>query len=271
MLGLKEMWGAIPLAAMICTLACGMDSVFFRVVSTQQTRITSISSDGTIVWSNSAPDAVAHLEWSPSPDGIWITNDLAATIQENHGEARCVVPKGVLDGTGSTLVARSFTTIIGSSRGVPIDINNDGRAEIRFMQSFITTCMVGDGGGIEVLDAYDCDIITEPQPRGTLLGPPSTNTVAYRYHNYPTWIASRDGMPINNPYPWRGPWGSVTNAYLAIRFPIRDRMHYGWLNIERVDLPVGGAPNDDHWTAWRARGCAYETIPEKGIVAGATR
>ena len=60
-----------------------------------------------------------------------------------------------------------------------------------------------------------------------------------------------------------GRWLNVTNGYLGLRFAIKGRTHYGWARLTVKVL--GGALIKATLT-----GYAYETIPNKAIIAGKT-
>jgi hypothetical protein len=63
---------------------------------------------------------------------------------------------------------------------------------------------------------------------------------------------------------WRtGPWVNVTNRYLGLKFKINGKTHYGWARLS-VQLPGNFLINAT------LTGYAYETIPNKAIVAGKT-
>jgi hypothetical protein len=59
-----------------------------------------------------------------------------------------------------------------------------------------------------------------------------------------------------------GPWVNVKNRYLGLRFKIDGKIHYGWarLSVHIQQL---------HITA-TLTGYAYETVPNRGIIAGQT-
>jgi hypothetical protein len=57
-------------------------------------------------------------------------------------------------------------------------------------------------------------------------------------------------------------WINVANKYLGLRFAIKGKSHYGWA---RLNVKVVG-----HKLAATLTGYAYETIPNKPIIAGAT-
>jgi hypothetical protein len=60
-----------------------------------------------------------------------------------------------------------------------------------------------------------------------------------------------------------GPWFNVTNRYLGLKFKIKGKTHYGWAR-----LTVRGTFGSIVATL---TGYAYETIPNKAIIAGATK
>jgi len=57
-----------------------------------------------------------------------------------------------------------------------------------------------------------------------------------------------------------GPWPTGEHGYLGLRFLIKGKIHYGWARISHCQLK-----------SWRLTGYAYETIPNKAIIAGATK
>jgi hypothetical protein len=61
-----------------------------------------------------------------------------------------------------------------------------------------------------------------------------------------------------------GPWLNVKQAYLGLKFVIKGKTHFGWAQV-KLSHPMYGTINAT-LTAY-----AYETIPDKAIVAGATR
>jgi hypothetical protein len=60
-----------------------------------------------------------------------------------------------------------------------------------------------------------------------------------------------------------GQWFNVSDRYLGLKFAIKGKLHYGWA---RLSVIVGGG----HITA-ALTGYAYETIPNKPIIAGKTK
>jgi hypothetical protein len=62
----------------------------------------------------------------------------------------------------------------------------------------------------------------------------------------------------------RGNWVDVERRYLGLKFLIHGRTHYGWARLNVHLLSEGGI-------AATLTGYAYETIPNKGIITGATK
>jgi hypothetical protein len=60
-----------------------------------------------------------------------------------------------------------------------------------------------------------------------------------------------------------GPWNNVTNKYLGLKFYIKGKPHYGWARL-----------NVNHKSGFQQAiltGYAYETTPNKPIIAGKTK
>lgn len=60
------------------------------------------------------------------------------------------------------------------------------------------------------------------------------------------------------------PWRPVMQAFLGLKFVVRGKVHFGWARIKRVPPMYAGFPAV-------ITGYAYETIPNKAIVTGATK
>jgi hypothetical protein len=60
-----------------------------------------------------------------------------------------------------------------------------------------------------------------------------------------------------------GPWLHVKQAYLGLKFVIKGETHFGWARVKLSGLSGRG-------TTVILTGYAYETIPNKPIIAGAT-
>jgi hypothetical protein len=65
-------------------------------------------------------------------------------------------------------------------------------------------------------------------------------------------------------FPSGGPWKHVHNRYLGLKFLIEGKVHYGWA---RLSTPK---QLNKHYPFATLTGYAYETIPNKPIIAGKT-
>jgi hypothetical protein len=61
-----------------------------------------------------------------------------------------------------------------------------------------------------------------------------------------------------------GQWANVSNRYLGLKFNIKGKAHYGWL---RLTVRLSGHAR----ITATLTGYAYETIPGKAIISGATK
>jgi hypothetical protein len=62
----------------------------------------------------------------------------------------------------------------------------------------------------------------------------------------------------------QGNWCTANQKYLGLKFYIKGKVHYGWA---RLNIKV----HIDHSIGARLTGYAYETIPNKPIIAGKTK
>ncbi len=76
------------------------------------------------------------------------------------------------------------------------------------------------------------------------------------------FMAARAGTPGGHTTACNGPWHEVTERYLGLRFGINGQVHYGWARLNVHCKPkLHGL----------LTGYAYETIPNKPIIAGKTK
>ena len=94
-----------------------------------------------------------------------------------------------------------------------------------------------------------------PLPKGTRIGPNG----AFKHRTYGA------GMAYAGKGTTCGPWARQSNlqAYLGLKFTIKGKIHFGWA---RVKVDTLQRPFSVILT-----GYAYETIPGKTIIAGATK
>jgi hypothetical protein len=135
----------------------------------------------------------------------------------------------------------------------PVDLNNDGVADITLSAHFqvysfyrtILSVIPGAGNAVVSVATGAADL-----PWGARIGPKENFNPARQLMA----SAARCGSSYCDAGPWGGP-GNPT-GYLGIRFLIHGETHYGWARLTAHRLPA------------TLTGYAYETIPNKPIIAG---
>jgi hypothetical protein len=136
----------------------------------------------------------------------------------------------------------------------PLDLNHDGITDFSF---YDRSTFTGSGVRYDLLSVRRRNLVKGYQSgsgaaalkRGVRIGLPWESGGSFMA------IASNHGRE-------RGKWLNVKNRYLGVRFQISNQHHYGWIRL-RVET-IGY-----HITA-TLTGYAYETIPNKPIIAGQT-
>lgn len=159
--------------------------------------------------------------------------------------------------TAKTNGGATFTTL---------DLNNDGKADFSFMMS--ATAKYSSYGYstrakfvLKVVPAQTGNRTVEgtlpptasAMPAGATIGPKQKfGSDLYMQHN------TFNGTTFHT----SGTWRTVEFAYVGLKFLINGQVHYGWA---RVKFPSVG-----NITYPSIYGYAYESTPNKGIVAGRT-
>ena len=149
--------------------------------------------------------------------------------------------------------------VIGTNHIYELDLNHDGIVDFKIdNHSFFTDTIVATLGAYpaqannavvgrqrQIGSPYYAYALT----RGVAIGPKQPFTGG--------WMAWSDGANRE------GRWVNVRNRYLGLKFRIKGKVHYGWA---RLNVTVGNSRISATLT-----GFAYETIPGKSIIAGATK
>ncbi|HXM59782.1 MAG TPA: hypothetical protein VN950_02930 [Terriglobales bacterium] len=80
--------------------------------------------------------------------------------------------------------------------------------------------------------------------------------------NGATMLAVFQDQDLQMPYTY-GKWIDVKNRYLGLKFKIRGKIHYGWARLS--------VHNHGGQITATLTGYAYETVPNKAIIAGKTK
>jgi hypothetical protein len=163
--------------------------------------------------------------------------------------------------------------------GVPlyIDLNHDGINDFLLRTNFYRGTS-GTDAGLLALGDRNADVVAGRRfssgdgyffsaayalRSGALIGPKRDFSV-----NFP--FLAEEHFPKNgNEYSDLGPWAGegdkgVTNRYLGLKFVIDGEVHYGWA---RLSVTVGHERQFGD-VSGTLTGYAYETIPDKPIIAG---
>jgi hypothetical protein len=151
-----------------------------------------------------------------------------------------------------------------------IDLDHNGTADIYLRRSsFYATlylCASADsrlGNGVAATRS-NSHVWAAAMLPGAKIGPARKFAAASRYPNMATGFYSTSER-------WEGPWANdgkgVKNRYLGIKFKRHGQFHYGWarvtVNIENPKI------NDINKVV--LTGYAYETVPNRPIIAGDTK
>jgi len=135
----------------------------------------------------------------------------------------------------------------------PVDFNNDGTTDLSLVASFQvesfyrTELHVRPATGNAVVAGDDGATALPWGTRIDFKAPFSRSSL---------FMASR--ARCHSSYCYAGPWAYSQGRYLGVKFLIDGQIHYGWVRLSVERLPA------------TLTGYAYETIPNKPIVAGQT-
>lgn len=104
------------------------------------------------------------------------------------------------------------------------------------------------------------DVYAAAVRRGARIGPSNPTSPFFYYFG----IGEISNSFSNSKF-FRGSWGgNHRNRYLGVRFPINGQTHYGWIRLTVTTNPKPHAP----FMSATITGYAYETLPNKAILAG---
>jgi hypothetical protein len=149
--------------------------------------------------------------------------------------------------------------------GIRLDLTNDGTADF-FFSSFVSVTTPGSlhtlavGGGFPSNGIWNNKGAAVALRAGVLVGPK-----AHFFDGTSGLLMGATGRNTENgKHYYSGPWENggkgVKNRYLGLKFHINGKVHYAWARLN-FPSPEGA----------RLTGYAYETIPNKPIIAGATK
>jgi hypothetical protein len=150
-----------------------------------------------------------------------------------------------------------------SNQTIPLDLNNDGILDFNLIASS-TPAHLRKPGNTRLLEVSGVNSgnsamgyfrFASALPPGFCIGPASVKNLRHNFGTDHKVMFSLSTSRLD------GQWYNVANRYLGLRFKINGKAHYGWAR-----LTVFGT-----WTVTAAlTGYAYETIPNRPIIAGKT-
>jgi len=159
-------------------------------------------------------------------------------------------------------------------RGLPgmayLDLNRDGIADFKF-----------ENWWLSATDAWLSSLSVFPAQRGNgngIFGYGTADKLGWIYFPFALRAGARIGPAQKQSFfsakyqEWMyraggawGQWRDVRNRYLGLQFLIKGKTHYGWARLNVHCNPTS------HKITAVLTGYAYETIPNKPIIAGKTK
>jgi hypothetical protein len=157
---------------------------------------------------------------------------------------------------------------IAPNHTIPLDLNHDGTADFRLREIHYTTTQAGFShigilSAVPAVHANGIEGYSKFRPyasalqAGASIGPkgPFKTGARLMARVFSDTGAQRDLSSCGT-----GPWSKAMNRYLGLKFLIKGKVHFGWA---RLNVGCSGTDVDATLT-----GYAYETIPNKPIIAG---
>jgi hypothetical protein len=163
--------------------------------------------------------------------------------------------------------------VIGTNSVFKLDLNHDGKADfiitnVRevFVTSMSTASAVRASGasGNKIAATVQTFSSSEREVNASALKRGARIPNARRFFPSALLAGLCTGSFCRGDIGTGGNWANIGNRYLALKFHIQGKIHYGWARLNVIVPRV--APIKAILT-----GYAYETIPNKAIVAGQTK
>lgn len=153
---------------------------------------------------------------------------------------------------------------------VALDLNNDGKADFNFQESFFTTTSVGENHSIVLAafpahkgnDIWGMGNHASALAAGVRVGPKGRFSYGKKGMATDFYADGTGGSGT-----CAGPWNNVKKHYLGFKFVIKGKIHFGWARLNVSCVTMYG----NHQVSGVLTGYAYETVPNKAIVTGKTK
>ena len=166
------------------------------------------------------------------------------------------------------IIYRNTHHVIGRNTSYRLDLNQDRKTDFTFQNT-----ESGGTCGTDFCIPYFAKLAAKPAPgngaAGFVIGSvpwafalKGGARIGPSQYFRGAWMATANGYPGSSSSK-SGSWVNVKNRYLGLQFKIGGKIHYGWarLSVEVQNFAI---------TA-KLTGYAYETIPNKPIIAGQTK
>jgi len=159
---------------------------------------------------------------------------------------------------------------ITQNHAVTIDLTHDGKNDFTFQETFITTTSVGENHSIILAvsparkgnEIWGMAHHASALEVGVRIGPQHRFAYGKKLMAVDLYADGTGGSGTCG-----GPWNNVKNRYLGFKFSIQGATHFGWARLNVTCTTTF----ESHSVTGLLTGYAYETIPDKGIVAGQTK
>lgn len=160
---------------------------------------------------------------------------------------------------GKIIYHKTHLVIAGAER-YNLDLNHDKITDfsiVNFLSNSCPRCVQGlyavpTGGNSEVGSVKSSIRFAAAMKKGSVIGP--------KAHFQAESGVMREAFSTQGS---TGPWNNVKNRYLGFKFQIKGMAHYGWARLNVTGNGIKGI-------VATMTGYAYETIPNKAVVAGQT-
>jgi hypothetical protein len=164
-----------------------------------------------------------------------------------------------------------------SGQALPLDLNHDGIVDFNLVAqgsivgtdivySLAACQFIGQGSrGAFCINSFSTNLIRNVGVFAAALRPGAEIEDGKRFRSNGV-VLGKIERTYSHTY-WQGPWFNggkgVKNRYLGLKFKVKGRFHFGWARITVTTTK-------NRFTTLLT-GYAYETIPGKAIIAGATK
>jgi len=160
---------------------------------------------------------------------------------------------------------------IAPNHTIPVDLNHDGKIDFNIKDTWFSTTTVDEDiiGSIAVIPARKGNGIAgyarslhkwaSALPAGVRIGPKSPFSSGRK-----VMVSGAIDIGTTTVGYCGGPWKNARHRYLGLKFTIQGKIHYGWARLSETC-----AKNGENTAL--LTGYAYETIPNKAIIAGETK